>query len=77
MSLNKYQDIWGRYHDKVANGEIVSNNGWIYTAYANKFGLNFKTAKLKECLNACDRSRYDLIVIDRSPNDPEPPLSKD
>lgn len=77
MSLNKYQDKWSRYHDKIAEGRVVSNNGWIYTAYAKSIGLTARIKDLKRCFDLCEVSRGDSFVIDRSPYDPTPPISKD
>jgi hypothetical protein len=77
-----YQDRWTRWHDKpCTNGEPRSNNGWIYSAYAQYLmPVSSQTSKdsfkLLDCYLSCRKSRYPL-KIDRSPNDETPPLSKD
>lgn len=81
MSEITYQDKWTRWHDKPCiNGEPKSNNGWIYTAYGKYLDkdhlVNRDLDKRLECYKGCRKSEYPLKV-DRSPNDPIPPLSKD
>lgn len=76
MALNDYQDQYSRYHDKLAKGQIVSNNGWIYTPYAKAKGLTARKELLESCARKCIIS-LDPMVIHRSPNDRTPPLSKD
>jgi hypothetical protein len=68
-----YQDRYGRYHDKPCiDGEPSSNNGWIYTAYANKLRLPLDQTKLALCYNQCSAGK--LI---RSPGQDFPPQSRD
>jgi hypothetical protein len=80
--MKNYQDRWTRWHDKpCTDGEPSSNNGWIYSAYAQHLmPTTVKTCedsfKLLDCYLSCRNSVYPL-KIDRSPNDPTPPLSKD
>lgn len=76
--MNNYKDKYSRYHDKpVTNGEYSSNNGWIYTAYSRYLVKGSVDLELNiQCYNACVKS-YSPLRIDRSPNDPTPPLSKD
>lgn len=79
-----YQDKWTRWHDKPCiDGEPKSNNGWIYTAYSKylieKKSIEESNKELlarKTCYRECRKSIRPL-KIDRSPNDPTPPLSKD
>lgn len=73
-----YQDKWTRWHDKPTDGEnYSSNNGWIYTAYAKKVAPEtIDDVELMICYRQCVKSTKPM-KIDRSPNDPEPPLSKD
>lgn len=76
-----YQDEWSRWHSKPTDGHNYStNNGWIYSAYS-KYLLrdterNLDYGKLYLCLDKCTRS-LEPLKIDRSPNDPTPPISKD
>jgi hypothetical protein len=68
--MNKYVDKYGRYHDKpCTNGAPSSNNGWIYSAYAEKIGLelNLDNPYMYRCWH--QRTRH----ID----DFEPPMSRD
>ena len=73
-----YQDIYTRYHDKeTTNGSISSNNGFIYSAYAKYLAPDtMDHEKLVQCYNKCFRNGLPL-KIDRSPNKPIPPFSKD
>lgn len=82
--MSNYIDIYGRYHDKPVtdSNPVPSNNGWIYTAYADKLGLTVDKEKLTKCFNEClvtelgenDEHRHHLI---RSPGKPLPPISRD
>lgn len=75
--MNEYQDKWGRYHDKPCHmGEPSSNNGWIYSAYADVLGKDLKRNILTVCFQGCVRKENPL-KIDRSPNRMFPPISKD
>lgn len=72
---SKFQDIWGRYHDKECIGGLPSsNNGWIFTSYAKKLGLHINQYGLILCFSNCKRSE---TIIDRSPDKKEPPMSRD
>lgn len=79
--MNKYVDKWGRYHDKpCVNGESSSNNGWVYTAYAEKLGLEVDYFTLAICFRSCKVANKDLdngIALIRSPNKELPPMSRD
>ena len=78
--MNKYQDKYTRYHDKPvkADKEPSSNNGWIYSAYSKYLAPNTTDFdELLKCFNKCDRSVVRSVLVDRSPNEPSPPLSKD
>ncbi len=78
MDTKSYQDIYTRYHDRpTINGEVVSNNSWIYSAYA-KYLVDDQgdDDKRVRCAADCTRSLVPLKV-DRSPNDPTPPFSMD
>lgn len=81
MSANKYVDKYGRYHDKPClNGEPSSNNGWVYTAYAEKLGLEVNYPTLAKCFLGCKIANKDLdngIALIRSPNKELPPMSRD
>lgn len=81
MSIYKYVDKWGRYHDKPCqNGESSSNNGWIYTAYAEKAGLEIDLFTLAICFRDCKVANGDLengIALIRSPKKETPPMSRD
>ena len=76
QEMNNYIDQYGRYHDRpvTASNPIPSNNGWIYTAYADKVGLPVDDYKLRYCV---DLSTQGDDVIWRSPGDPTPPMSRD
>lgn len=79
-----YIDKYGRYHDKPVtdSNPVPSNNGWIYTAYADKLELPVDKEKLSKCFNEClviglgedDEHTHHLI---RSPGKPLPPISRD
>ena len=78
--MSNYIDIYGRYHDKpvTESNPISSNNGWIYTAYADKLGIAVDKEKLKECFEKCivvDNSKH--RYLNRSPDKFLPPISRD
>lgn len=80
--MNNYIDKYGRYHDKPVTDlkPISSNNGWIYTAYAEKLGLPINYLTLEECFNHCKVSNKDLdnkLALVRTPGKNEPPISRD
>jgi hypothetical protein len=55
--MNNYFDKWGRIHHKPCiNSEPSGNNGWIYSAYANKMGIALDKYKLEICFLACIRN---------------------
>lgn len=70
-----YQDKWGRFHDKPCyDGKYSSNNGWTYSSYAQKVGLELNYFSLQECFNQClNNGKF----VNRSPNDPTPPPSRE
>lgn len=73
----KYIDKWGRYHDKPClNREPSSNNGWIYTAYAAKVGIQLDNIKLSVCMSKCRIPGNPPHLI-RSPDKSLPPMSRD
>lgn len=75
-----YIDKYGRYHDKPCiNGQPKSNNGWIYTAYANKLGLPLDKDQLWDCKHACQVWSSDPVFMyhTRSPGKELPPMSRD
>lgn len=79
--MSNYVDKFGRYHDKpvTESNPIPSNNGWIYTAYAEKAGLPVDHSLLTNCFVQCkqfDRKTGRLSLI-RSPGDSTPPISRD
>lgn len=73
--MNYYVDMWGRYHDKpVKDRDVIpSNNGWIYTAYAEKYGLDIDWLMLGICFKSCKGNG----VLLRSPAKFSPPISRD
>jgi hypothetical protein len=74
--LNNYVDQYGRYHHKpvTVSEPIPSNNGWIYTAYAKKAGLEVDQYKLKYCVELSEQGDG---VFWRTPGKPLPPMSRD
>lgn len=73
-------DKYGRYHDKPVtdNNPVSSNNGWIYTAYADKLGMSVDKEKLLKCFEECivvDNSKH--RYLNRSPGKFLPPISRD
>ena len=78
MANLTYQDKWSRYHDKLVTDfkPIPSNNSWIFSAYAAKLGLPLDEQKLRQCFKLCKLSVAPLHLV-RSPDDHEPPMSKD
>ena len=73
--MNNYVDQYGRYHDApvTVSEPIPSNNGWIYTAYAQKMGLPVDFYKLKYCYEFSEQDG----VLWRSPGKALPPMSRD
>lgn len=74
--MNDYFDKWGRLHHKPCKyGEPSSNNGWIYTAYADKCGIKLDDFMLGVCFRACN----DKGVLRRHPPIVESnvPISRD
>ena len=73
-----YQDKWSRFHDKpCTNGEPSSNNGWVFSAYAAKAGLELDETWLGICYKGC---RLDSSTLVRSPGDEigkSVPISRD
>jgi len=79
-TMSNYIDIYGRYHHKpvTESNPIPSNNGWIYTAYADKLGMTVDKEKLQRCFNECitiDNSKFQYLQ--RSPGRFLPPISRD
>lgn len=77
--MNEYQDVYGRWHDKVTvEGRPSSNNGWIYTAYAKKLGFPINMGQMRDCARQCMIKTPDgRWVFTRSPGKKEPPMSRD
>ena len=72
-----YYDKYGRIHHKYCiNGEPSSNNGWIYTAYAAKIGIQLDNIKLSVCMSNCRIPGNPPHLI-RSPDKSLPPMSRD
>lgn len=72
-----YYDKYGRIHHKYCiNGEPSSNNGWIYTAYAAKIGIQLDNIKLSVCMSKCRIPGNPPHLI-RSPDKSLPPMSRD
>lgn len=73
-----FQDKWSRWHDKPCiNGEPKSNNGWIYSAYADILGLPVNRVKLYECYNKSRANYPQTWPLHRSPGKGLPPMSRD
>lgn len=77
--MNNYQDQWSRYHDKPTDGvNHSSNNGWIYTAYAQKAGLQVDDYKINDCYDKCLFLKTKTTFgLNRSPRKTTPPISRD
>jgi len=72
-----YYDKYGRLHHKhCIDGEPSSNNGWIYTAYAAKVGIQLDNIKLSVCMSKCRIPGNPPHLI-RSPDKSLPPMSRD
>lgn len=83
---NTYWDSYGRLHNKPCNNSMPSsNNGWIYTAYADKLmTIDLDRNGLTECFNKCLKNYYgyaggrdDRSFLIRSPGKDLPPISRD
>ena len=78
--MDNFVDKWGRYHDKpvTESNPVPSNNGWIYTAYAEKAGLPVDHALLTNCFAYCKQfDRKGRVYLIRSPQKHTPPISRD
>ena len=81
--MSSYIDNYGRYHDKPVtdSNPVPSNNGWIYTAYADKLNLPVDKEKLEKCFDEClvvEKNENGVSVhLVRSPGKPLPPISRD
>jgi hypothetical protein len=78
--MDNYVDKWGRYHDKpvTESNPVPSNNGWIYTAYAEKAGFLIDYTLLTNCFAQCKQfDRKGRVYLIRSPQKPTPPISRD
>jgi hypothetical protein len=79
--MSTYWDSYGRLHHKHCNNGVPSsNNGWIYTAYADKLmTIDLDRNGLTECFNKCiiKDARDDRSFLIRSPNKDLPPMSRD
>lgn len=75
--MKTYYDKYSRLHHKpCVNGEPSSNNGWLYTAYAQKLGLPIDKQKLWNCYQACFVNGP-VPHVTRSPGKALPPMSRD
>jgi len=80
---NNYICKYELYHDKPCKEdyspfEPSSNNGWIYTAYAQALGhLTASTRHYQKLYDACLEFTSNSFYIDRLPNKTEPPISRD
>lgn len=73
-----FQDKYSRWHDKPCiDGEPKSNNGWIYSAYADIVGLPVNRVKLYECFNNSRTDYPRMLPVNRSPGKGLPPMSRD
>ena len=79
--MSTYWDSYGRLHHKnCVNGAPSSNNGWLYTAYADKLlTIDLDRNGLNECFNKCiiKDARDDRSFLIRSPGKDLPPMSRD
>lgn len=76
--MMNYIDKYGRIHHKLCiDGEPSSNNGWIYTAYAEKLGIELDLKTLQICFHSCLEVKNDRLFINRSPTKSLPPMSRD
>jgi hypothetical protein len=79
--MSSYWDVYGRLHHKpCVDGVPSSNNGWIYTAYADKLmTIDLNKNSLTECFSECivkdDRDNRSFLI--RSPGKDLPPISRD
>lgn len=78
MGLNSYQDKWTRWHDKPCpvKDSPSSNNGWVYSCYADLVNLPTNKKLLTSCFVNCIISK-NPIHINRSPGKRLPYISKD
>ena len=70
--MNNYFDRWGRLHHKPCIDKYPSsNNGWIYSAYANKMGIALDINNLYTCFIACLKDgkfyRHPMIIESKVP----------
>ena len=73
-----YKCKYGLYHDKeVVNNEPRSNNGWIYTAYANKLDLHLDRRVIVSTYAKCYETSDTLYPIYRLPGKKHPVISRD
>lgn len=80
MSNNNYQDAYSRYHHRpiTAADPFPSNNGWLFSAYAQKLGLPTDRNKLEQCYAKCRVHVWDNHnSVRRNPGENVPPLSRD
>ena len=79
--MSNYIDDYGRYHDKPVtdSNPVPSNNGWIYTAYADKLNLPVDKQKLSKCFRQCTQIDPDTgrLYLVRTPYKDTPPISRD
>jgi hypothetical protein len=70
--MKTYTDKYGRIHDKPTDGvKASSNNGWVYSAVADKLGMPLKLNK--SAGNYCAT----FLVRHPRPTDEHPPISRD
>lgn len=76
--MNNYYDKYGRLHHKSCiDGEPSSNNGWLYTAYARKLGLELNDLALVNCFFHCQKFNGQDVYYRRTPDKELPPMSRD
>ena len=79
--MSKYLDKYGMYHDKACiDGQPSSNNGWIYTAYAEKANLPYDKELVRKTFDKCKMPNRDLahgFYLIRTPYRACPPISRD
>ncbi len=71
--MNNYFDKYGRLHDKpCVNGQSSSNNGFIYSAYAKKGGMEINIPETFATICAIDYKRHPNFV-----KEDQVPMSRD
>lgn len=81
--MKDYVCFYGLYHDRPCNrdytGKVLprSNNGWIYSAYANRLKLPLDRQLIFKTYNMCVETPSQYEKLNRLPGKQEPPMSRD